>query len=163
MVRYKFSALQTAIHLPRKRHRAGQGSRDNVQGSCELAACNAYRPSHKIRRPCWGASVWIFSCGGLAAAAVVVAAAVIAAVITAAQAVAVAIAAAAEQEHQNDDPPAAISAPRTVVTHSHYLQHGFVTAFAVHSMLFRRAEKVQPVTVQKPSGEYQQTAESLEQ
>ena len=73
---------------------------------------------------------------GLAAAAVVVAAAVVAA------AQGVAVATAEEQQDQNDDPPAAAVAPRTVVTHSHYLQQGFVTAFAVHSMLFRRAEKV---------------------
>ena len=75
---------------------------------------------------------------GLAAAAVVV---VTAAVVAAAQE-AIVVTAAAEQQDQNDDPPAATVTPRTVVTHNHYLQLGFVTAFAVHSMLFRRAEKV---------------------
>ena len=75
--------------------------------------------------------------GGLAAAAVVVVAAT---AVAAAQAVV--IAAAAEEQDQNDDPPAAAVTPRTVVTHNDYLQHGFVTAFAVHSMLFLRAKKV---------------------
>jgi hypothetical protein len=73
----------------------------------------------------------------LAAAAVVVALAATATAV----AQAVAVAAAAEQQNQNDDPPAATVTPR-VVTHSHYLHQGFVTAFAVHSMLFRRSEKV---------------------
>ena len=82
---------------------------------------------------------------GLAAAAVVIVAAA-AAVVAAAQAVAV-VAAAAEQQDQNDDPPAATVTPGTVVTHSHYLQQGFVTAFAVHSMLFPRPKKVHaPIT-----------------
>ena len=82
---------------------------------------------------------WPDVCGLAAAAVVIVAAA--AAVVAAAQAVAV-VAAAAEQQDQNDDPPAATVTPGTVVTHSHYLQQGFVTAFAVHSMLFPRPKKV---------------------
>ena len=76
---------------------------------------------------------------GLAAAAVVVVAATAAA---AAVAQAVVAAAAEEEQDQDDDPPAATVTPRTVVTHSHYLQQGFVTAFAVHSMLFLRLKKV---------------------
>ena len=72
---------------------------------------------------------------GLAAAAVVAFAA-------AAQVVAVAVAAAAEQKDQDNDPPAAVTAPRTVVTHNDYLRDEFVTAFAVHSMLFPRQKKV---------------------
>ena len=77
----------------------------------------------------------------LAAAAVVIVVAATAAAVAEAQAVAV-VAAAAEEQNQNDDPPAAAVTPRTVVTHSHYLQQGFVTAFAVHSMLFLRSKKV---------------------
>ena len=85
------------------------------------------------------------ACFDLAAAAVVVVAATAAVVVTAAQETAVVVAAAAEQQNQNDDPPAATVTKR-VVTHNHYLHQGFVTAFAVHSMLFRRPEKVQSQT-----------------
>ena len=72
---------------------------------------------------------------GLAAAAVVAFTAV-------AATQSVTVAAAEEQQNQNDDPAAAAITPRTVVTHNCYLQQGFVTAFAVHSMLFRRLQKV---------------------
>lgn len=73
----------------------------------------------------------------LAAAAVVVALAATATAV----AQAVAVAAAAEQQNQNDDPPATVTAPR-ITAHNHYLQKRFVTAFAVHSMLFPLRQKV---------------------
>ena len=62
------------------------------------------------------------------------------------------VAAAAEQENQDDDPPAVISAPETVVTHTSYLRNGFVTAVAVHSMLFLRRKKVQTRVLIRTSG-----------
>ena len=80
---------------------------------------------------------------GLAAAVVVVAAA--------AQIVAVAVAAAAQQEDQDDDPPAVVPTKEAVtVTHMRYLQIKFVTAFAVHSMLFPHRQKVRQNSAAAP-------------
>jgi hypothetical protein len=121
------STIILSLHVPR-----------HTPGICLFTSSSKLIPlrvSRLFGRPGWGAL--LFDRLAAAAAVVVVAAAAAAQAV----AVAVAVAAAAEEQNQNDDPPAATVTPR-VVTHKSLPPSEFVTAFAVHSMLFPKRKKV---------------------